>query len=63
MTKKILIEYCETNEKWDLTVDDVWCGKHYTLQEAIKGIDRAILLVEREKMWEAAWNKRKIYKD
>jgi len=36
MIKRILIEYCEANEKYDSYIDGVYTGKWYTLEHCLK---------------------------
>jgi len=35
MIKKATIEYCEANGKYDVVVDGMFLGKHYTIEEAL----------------------------
>ena len=44
MIKNISISYCEANEKFDIVIDGVFYGKHYTIEEAVKSIPRTLLI-------------------
>lgn len=43
MIKKIKIEYCEANDKYDIFINDEYKGKHYTLIEAMSNINRQVI--------------------
>ena len=35
MIKKIVIEYCEANKKYDSFIDGEWTGKWYSLDSSL----------------------------
>ena len=37
MIKKILIEFCRANGKYDSFIDDEWTGKWYDIESAMTG--------------------------
>ena len=41
-TKSIEITYCESNSKYDVSINGEWKGKHYTVKEALKSISREL---------------------
>jgi len=40
-----IISYCESNGKYDLIIDGILVGKHYNIEEAIKQLQRLLLMV------------------
>jgi len=47
--KKITIEYCEANEKWDSYVDGEWWGKWYSAETALNGVLSKIIKMAYDK--------------
>ena len=46
MIKKILIEYCDANEKYYSFVDGIWTGKWYDLSNCLEQHIKKIKLEE-----------------
>ena len=40
MIRDINIRYCDANEKWDLFFNGEFMGKYYSLESAIKSLER-----------------------
>jgi len=55
MIKRIVIEFCEANQKYDSFIDDEWTGKWYDLETAMTG---TIGRIERMKQLEEKKNDR-----
>jgi len=46
--KSVNIIHCRTNDKYDLFIDTMWCGKYYTVEEACEAVERYIFIQNEE---------------
>ena len=42
LIRELALKFCETNQKYDVFIDQQYVGKHYTIEEALKQIQRRV---------------------